>query len=87
LARASDSPNPVAGLQLATAMAEMIAGIHVARAEHLAESPDGELYTGEDMARARASVAAGLAVSFRLRADEEPTPVTIAPWWRRWWRR
>ncbi len=64
-------------------MATHIAEIHNARAERLAESPDGELYTSEDMARARASVAAGLAVSFRLRADEENTPVTREPWWRR----
>lgn len=86
MAKASGSPNLVAGLQAATTMAEMIAGIHVARAEHLAEAPDGELYTGEDMSRARASVAAGLAVSFRLRADEEPTPAVPRPWWRRLFR-
>ncbi len=80
----SGSPNLVAGLQAAIEMASHIAGIHAARAAHLAEAdPEGELYTAAEMARARASVAAGLAVSFRLRADEEPTPVTPRPWWRR----
>ena len=77
--------NLLPGLLAACEMASHIAGIHGARADHLAENdPEGELYTAADMARARASVAAGLAVSFRLRADEQETPAAPRPWWRRW---
>jgi hypothetical protein len=88
----------IAGLGLATEMAEHIASIHTARAEQLEEAeryaaahPEyehvPEVYTAAELARARASVAAGLAVSFRLRADEEPTPAAPRSWWRRLLRR
>jgi hypothetical protein len=76
------------GLLAAQEMAEHIAAIHAARAERLAEAdPEGELYTAAEMARARASVAAGLGVSFRLRAEEQDTPAAPRPWWRRLWSR
>lgn len=79
--------NLLPGLLAAVEMSGHIAAIHAARAERLTESdPEGELFTAAEMARARASVAAGLAVSFRLRADEQPTPAVRAPWWRRWFR-
>jgi hypothetical protein len=93
----------IVGLQAAQEMAAHIASIHTARAEQLEEAeryaaahPEyehvPEVYTAAEMARARASVAAGLATAFKLRAEEEPTPVSsiapsrLRPWWRRWLR-
>jgi hypothetical protein len=83
------------GLLLAVEMCEQIAAIHAARAEHLegVERPAGDdveeipvLHSPAEMARARASVAAGLAVAIRLRAEQEDTPAAREPWWRRLYR-
>lgn len=77
----------ITGLVAGADMADQSAAVYTARANHLAEVQEvGELYTAEDLARAQASVAAGLAVALRARAEAEDARVTeTAAWWRRVW--
>jgi hypothetical protein len=92
------------GLLTAREMALTAAALHEARAGHLQERAEGETlleYTEEDIQRACASVAAGLATAINARADLESTAeyqrlgngwkrvelAPLLPWWRRWLRR
>jgi hypothetical protein len=88
------------GLFTAREMALVAAALHEARAGHLKDRDEGEMelaYTEEDLQRACASVAAGLATALKARADVESTTEyeRVGQGWRRvelapprpWWRR
>ncbi len=91
------------GLLTAREFALTAAALHEARANHLQEREAGETtleYSEEDLQRACATVAQGLATAIKARADVESTTeyertaagwrrvetAPLQPWWRRFWR-
>lgn len=92
------------GLLTGREMCLTAAALHEARANHLKDGAEGEVelaYTEEDLQRACASVAAGLATALNARAELESTTeyqrvgqgwrrvelAPLQPWWRRLLRR